>query len=131
MKSMLSIVNHLGPTAQAGVLLAMLACVEFFDDIQIPRRLPHAFRIVEVGADGRCFWSSLFLAVRATRAELYAWGCRGRSQKGFCYGKKDLELEQNLVLAFGESLTSMPAGCHERFARGHCAHDKDIDSPLS
>ena len=119
------------PTAKAGVLLATLACIEFFDDIQIPRRLPHSFRIVDVAADGRCFWSSLFLGVQASRAELFSWGARGRSQQGFCYGKKDLELEQKLVLAFGENLTSMPVGCRERFERGLCAHDKDIDSSLS
>ena len=119
------------PTAKAGVLLATLACIEFFDDIQIPRRLPHSFRIVDVAADGRCFWSSLFLGVQASRAELFSWGARGRSQRGFCYGKKDLELEQKLVLAFGENLTSMPVGCRERFERGLCAHDKDFDSSLS
>ena len=105
------------------VLLASLACADFYPQ---PARLPFGFQLVRVPADGRCFWACLYLSVKASNIDLFAWYHRGRTQSGVALGKKDQENENDAVMQFAMQLTDVPSDCRDRLVKGISVKHADM-----
>ena len=109
------------------MLLSVLACIELYPDDKLPPRLNFSYKLVEVPADGRCFWSCLWLGSQATKFQLYAWYHRKRNPQGIAEGKEDAGREKDLVCHWALRLVDMPQSCHNRLMRGECAQQSDAD----
>ena len=113
---------------EACVVLAALACAKLFPSGSIPPKLMTESKIVDVAADGRCFWSAVWLGVAATKVQLLGWFKRGRTANGFAYHKEDISKEKDLVCHWALRLTDMPRKCHERLVKGKSSEREDIDT---
>lgn len=112
------------------VLLACLATIEFFDDSSIPPRLVWGYEVVPTAADGRCLWTSLWLATKATKRQLYAWFHRPRNATGVTSGK-DAIMEKDFVCDWALRLEYMPAETRKRVINGITAETADIDPSMN
>lgn len=111
--------------AEAVVLLALMCTAELFEEHQLPPQLNFKHQLVSVPADGRCFWSALFLAIRATPRELWGWYRRPRSSLGFTDGA-DAEHERRLVVDWVTRLP-LPDEIHHRVIKAVSADWNDVD----
>lgn len=81
--------------ALAGVVLAAaLGCIHLYDETPVPAplRAPQELTAIPVAADGRCFWSSLFLhqAPFEVKSE---WLAIARNPSGFPIDSSRLQWE--------------------------------------
>lgn len=108
------------------VLLAVLASVHFWDDDAIPPILAFPWVKIKVPADGRCLWSSLWVATVASPAQVLSWSRRPRNQTGFSSGG-DIQVEKNLVWDWlKQFLDKMNASTRERVEKSIPAEDPDL-----
>lgn len=113
---------------QAIVLLATLACIEWLPEHKLPARLSFSYVLVSVPADGRCVWSSLWLATQASRRELFGWYKRNRTAQGIAHGEEDAKRERDLVCSWALNLPDLPLHVSDRLKQGACAEHDDIET---
>ena len=81
---------------QALAILSLLLSVQLHEEDSLPPSLSFKHFVVKCPADGRCFWSALWLATQASPTQLWAWAHRSRNTTGFAQGG-DIVVEKNLV----------------------------------
>ena len=112
------------------VMLAALACVELFEDLQIQSYLPSPCLVNKVQADGLCFWSCLYVHLVASKRQQYFWFHRSRNLQGIPLDSKQAQEESRTVrewaLQIGEG--SMPEDVKKRIQAGESAQHEDIDA---
>ena len=109
------------------VILSALACIEFYEAEALPPRITFQYTVVPVAADGRCFWSALWLGVESTRRQLFAWYQRTRCSMGLA-GGKDGVWEKETVVDWALRLVDMPPRTREGIMTGRCADSADVDT---
>lgn len=118
--------NNPLPPSKALVILFVLASIEFWEPSQLPPKLNYPYIELHIPADGRCFWSSLFLGTEASSAQLWSWAHRARTTTGFASGE-DMALEKNLVWEWLQGLLPhMDPACRARVESFECAVHDDI-----
>ena len=118
--------NNPLPPSKALVMLSVLASIEFWEPCQLPPRISFPYLELQIPADGRCFWSSIFLGTQASSAQLWSWAHRARNSTGFASGE-DMLLEKNLVWEWLQQLLAhMDPGCRARVESFECACHDDI-----
>ena len=111
------------------MLLSALASIHVFPASDGPVCLPEETVLLRTGPNGVCFWSCLFLHLRASAPQLAGWHQRPRNQSGFpC--PEDCKFELQMVMDFGESLKEMPAETRMRFRKNREAVHTDIDAVM-
>ena len=110
---------------QGMVLLSVLSSVELYEEASLPPRITFRYVFINVPADGRCFWSAMFLGFRATPRQIWGWSQRQRSKQGFA-NEPDSSYEKDMVLEWSMRLVDMPQPCRERLIAGHCANSADF-----
>ena len=110
---------------QAMVLLSVLSSMELYEEASLPPRITFPYAFINVPADGRCFWSAMFLGVRATPRQIWGWSQRQRSLQGFA-NEPDSTYEKDMVLEWSMRLVDMPKPCRERLFSGACAISADM-----
>ena len=110
---------------EALAILATLVSIQFWEEELIPPSISFHPRVVQTAADGRCFWTSLWLATQATPTQLWSWTKRARSQTGFAQGD-DLMLEKKLVWDWLKNyFNDMPPETKFRVEKAICAEHED------
>ncbi len=78
-------------------LLATLCCIEFFPEVNVPRTIDgEKYVILNVMADGRCFWSCCYLWQKGL-AEQNEWLDVVRNTSGMPLATARMKHEENLV----------------------------------
>lgn len=112
--------------SEALVIASVLASVELWPPELRPPTMQFAPQVLKVAADGRCFWSSLWLATKATKTQIWSWAHRVRNGCGFA-GGNDLKVEKELVWEWLETLLeTMPEGTQERVKNSIPAENDDL-----
>lgn len=117
------------------VLLSALASIEFFNPELMPHRMPKAFVVIQVPADGMCFWFSMWLAVAATPDELHSWSVESKNKTGIP-STSVYHFIQEKVKRWALSLESrsakypMPEEARTRIQKEHSAEWEDIEPRL-
>lgn len=111
------------------VVLALLASIEFYEDVSPTPQLNHKFVEVNVPANGLCFWACLWLGTQAYTDEIIAWFSRPRNQTGFTSGA-DGKREEQIVWDWVSKLAPMPKSCHDRVAKKQSAEKEDIETQM-
>lgn len=111
--------------------MAALACIEFFPTFKLPPRLRSSYQFVNVAADGRCLFSCLYLALKATKEEVFGWYHRPRSKtSGIPISSEDFVNEKKVVVDWGSQLPGIPDDTQSRLIRSYCAEDPDIEAHI-
>lgn len=110
------------------VLLSALASIELHG----PRQplLPADSHVIQVPADGLCFWHALRLAVGVNPSQLYAWTLKPRNAQGFP-SSADYKHEQNDTMLWALDLprltgTPMTPETKSRIHHSRTAEGTDI-----
>lgn len=111
---------------EACVLLAALACVEFYPDHQLPCRIDRTLIAVDVPGDGRCLFYTLFLALGASKGQLLGWYNRKRNHAGICMDAADNDRDKSLLVEWFSSLTNVPQETVDRFNGFILSEPEDI-----
>ena len=80
--------------------LAALCCISshpIAQSMQAMPSTPAGRKIIEVPADGRCFFSCVYLQLEASEAEREEWYSTQRNATGFALDSKSLEREDYVV----------------------------------
>ena len=113
--------------AKGLVLLSSLMSIRLFEtensSTQSPR-VPDNSVVVHVPSNGRCFWSSLFLARAAAPQQLLGWYIKPRNASGETT-REDSKREDEMVLEYGHSLR-LKAAVKSRLDKGVCTHHADL-----
>ena len=115
---------------KAVVLLAFLASVELLPDVDVPQRLVNPFRLINVPADGRCWWSAVWLGHRATKAQLFGWFNRKRNHQGVPLSGPEGQDESKLVMAWALGIENMPPECHKRLLMSQMVQSGDMETSM-
>eukprot|EP00435_Cladocopium_sp_Y103_P033811 s1426_g8.t1 len=118
-------------TTEACVVLAALCSAELFLPEDCPPRVIFPWKFMNVAGDGRCMWSSLFLATAATKGQLFSWYSRQRNAQGTCLSSTDAALERDLVCDWALRLTDMPKETHARLMKGRLSEMEDLEPRLA
>ena len=115
--------------AKGMVLLSALGSIELFDFPQMV--LPSGSGVVQVPADGLCFWSCLFLALAASPEQLWAWHMLPRSATGFPDSATYAEQKSRITmwaLDIGRMIgQQMPPETRRRIYKHESAEHEDLD----
>lgn len=121
------------PTTEGMVLIAALASLELYDDVQVQRSLPSPCLVFHLRADSLCFWSCLYLQLAASKRQQFFWYHRARNPQGVALDPKHCEEElstaRNWALQQGNG--TMPSDTKKRIEAGIIAHRDDIEACFS
>lgn len=112
------------------MILACLSCIEFYPIDKLPPRLLMEYQLIKVAADGRCFWSCMWLATTASKKQLWGWFNRQRTSQGVAFTKSEANMEKDNVVDWALRLTDPPPATRERVMKGESAIMEDL-VPLS
>lgn len=93
----------------------------------LPPRLTDKFTFVPCPADGRCFWTAVYLGAIAAKSELLGWYKRPRNSSGYTSGA-DAVMERDKVLQWALSLEGLPQEMEQRIRSGISADADEIES---
>lgn len=111
---------------KAIVVLAVLACVEFYPFDKLPPRILWNYKLVTVPGDGRCMFSSVWLGTVATQKQQVGWYLRKRNQCGFCMDSVDAKREETMVMDWASNLPDMPQKTRARLQCGESSTHEDL-----
>lgn len=116
-------------TSQGMVILALLASVELFQEMSIPKQLPSPVIVLRVQSDGLCFWSCLYLHLVATKRERFFWFHRARNPQGFPLESQHANQETKTVRSWALQIGNgdMPETTKQRIIVGESVMIDDID----
>lgn len=116
-------------TSQGMVILALLASVELFQEVSIPKQLPSPVLVLWVPSNGLCFWSCLYLHLVATKREQFFWFHRARTPQGFPLESQHVKQETETVRSWALQIGNgdMPESIKNRIIVGESVMIDDID----
>lgn len=115
------------------VILAALASLELFDELQVQRSLPSPCLVFHLRADSLCFWSCLYLELAASKRQQFFWYHRARNPQGLPLDPKHCEEELSTTRSWAlqQGNGTMPSDTKERIEAGKIAHHDDIEARFS